>query len=300
MTSTTSERSRAVKPVTEYGPLVVFFGAYVLSDLITATAALMIATLAALVLSYAVSRRVPLMPLITAGVVGVFGGLTIWLNDETFIKLKPTIVQGLIAAVLLGGLAFGRSLLKPVLGSAWQMNDEGWRRLTFRFGIFFVAMALLNEAVWRTQSTDFWVSFKVFGIMGLTFLFILTQLPMLNRHHAGTPAPGPAKARIDRRGIRAISPLHAAAEPTTGATMFIQTEQTPNPASLKFSPGANDHGQGDGPFRTSRDRRVLASGDAAVRHRGGDGGLFRRRFRQRHQGRRGRVVCAQAVDFSAP
>ena len=190
MTSTTSERSRAVKPVTEYGPLVVFFGAYVLSDLITATAALMIATLAALALSYAVSRRVPLMPLITAGVVGVFGGLTIWLNDETFIKLKPTIVQGLIAAVLLGGLAFRRTLLKPVLGAAWQMNDEGWRRLTFRFGIFFVAMALLNEAVWRTQSTDFWVSFKVFGIMGLTFLFILTQLPMLNRHHAGTPASG--------------------------------------------------------------------------------------------------------------
>ena len=147
MTTTTSERNRAVKPVTEYGPLVVFFGAYVLFDLITATAALMIATAAALALSYAVSRRVPLMPLITAGVVGVFGGLTLWLNDETFIKLKPTIVQGLIAAVLLGGLAFRRTFLKPVLGAAWQMNDEGWRRLTFRFGIFFVAMALLNEAV---------------------------------------------------------------------------------------------------------------------------------------------------------
>ncbi len=190
MPTTTSERNRAVKPVTEYGALVVFFGAYVLFDLITATAALMIATAAALALSYAVSRRVPLMPLITAGVVGVFGGLTLWLNDETFIKLKPTIVQGLIAAVLLGGLAFRRSLLKPVLGAAWQMNDEGWRRLTFRFGIFFVAMALLNEAVWRTQSTDFWVSFKVFGIMGLTFLFILTQLPLLNRHHIGTPASG--------------------------------------------------------------------------------------------------------------
>ena len=190
MTTTTSERNRAVKPVTEYGPLVVFFGAYVLFDLITATAALMIATAAALALSYAVSRRVPLMPLITAGVVGVFGGLTLWLNDETFIKLKPTIVQGMIAAVLLGGLAFRRTFLKPVLGAAWQMNDEGWRRLTFRFGIFFVAMALLNEAVWRTQSTDFWVSFKVFGIMGLTFLFILTQLPLLNRHHIGTPASG--------------------------------------------------------------------------------------------------------------
>ena len=188
--TTASDSGGAVKPVTEYGPLVVFFGAYLLSDLITATAALMIATAAALALSYAVSRRVPLMPLITAGVVGVFGGLTLWLNDETFIKLKPTIVQGMIAAVLLGGLAFRRSLLKPVLGAAWRMTDEGWRRLTFRFGLFFVAMALLNEAVWRTQSTDFWVSFKVFGIMGLTFLFILTQLPLLNRHQLGTPAAG--------------------------------------------------------------------------------------------------------------
>ncbi|MDE0060204.1 MAG: septation protein A [Defluviicoccus sp.] len=182
--TTATGPARAVKPVTEYGPLAVFFVAYVLSDLIAATAALMIATAAALALSYAVSRQVPLMPLITAGVVGVFGGLTLWLNDETFIKVKPTIVQGLIAAVLLGGLAFRRPLLKPVLGAAWQMNDEGWTRLTFRFGIFFVAMALLNELVWRTQSTDLWVSFKVFGIMGLSFAFILTQLPLLNRYRA--------------------------------------------------------------------------------------------------------------------
>ena len=96
----------------------------------------------------------------------------------------------MISAILLGGLAFGHSLLKPVLGAAWQMNDEGWRRLTFRFGVFFAAMALLNEAVWRTQSTDFWVSFKVFGIMGLTFVFILTQLPLLNRHRIADPAAG--------------------------------------------------------------------------------------------------------------
>lgn len=190
MTIANAERTGVVKPVAEYGPLIVFFGAYVFADLITATAALMIATAAALALSYAVDRRVPLMPLITAGVVGVFGGLTLWLNDETFIKLKPTIVQAMISAVLLGGLVFGRSLLKPVLGAAWQMNEEGWRLLTLRFGVFFAAMALLNELVWRTQSTDFWVSFKVFGIMGLTFAFILTQLPLLNRYRVADPAAG--------------------------------------------------------------------------------------------------------------
>ena len=190
MTIANAERTGVVKPVAEYGPLIVFFGAYVFADLITATAALMIATAAALALSYAVDRRVPLMPLITAGLVGVFGGLTLWLNDETFIKLKPTIVQAMISAVLLGGLVFGRSLLKPVLGAAWQMNEEGWRLLTLRFGVFFAAMALLNELVWRTQSTDFWVSFKVFGIMGLTFVFILTQLPLLNRYRVADPAAG--------------------------------------------------------------------------------------------------------------
>ena len=190
MTIANAERTGVVKPVAEYGPLIVFFGAYVFADLITATAALMIATAAALALSYAVDRRVPLMPLITAGVVGVFGGLTLWLNDETFIKLKPTIVQATISAVLLGGLVFGRSLLKPVLGAAWQMNEEGWRLLTLRFGVFFAAMALLNELVWRTQSTDFWVSFKVFGIMGLTFAFILTQLPLLNRYRLADPSAG--------------------------------------------------------------------------------------------------------------
>ena len=171
-----------VKPVSGYGPIVAFFIAYYLRDLYVATVALMAATAVALALSLVVNRRVPVMPLITAGVVGVFGGLTLALNDETFIKLKPTIVQALIGAILLGGLLFGRSLLKPVMGSAWPMDDAGWRKLTRNFGFFFLAMAVANEAVWRTQTTDFWVNFKVFGIMGLTFAFSLTQIPVLNRH----------------------------------------------------------------------------------------------------------------------
>ncbi len=172
-----------LKPLTEYGPLVVFFVAYyVQKDLFVATAGLMIATAISLALSLIMIRKVPLMPLITAVIVGVFGGLTLLLNDETFIKLKPTIVQALFAVILLGGLAFGKALLKPVMGSAWPMDDTGWRRLTLNFGLFFAAMAVLNEVVWRTQSEEFWVNFKVFGLMGLTFLFVLTQLPLMNRH----------------------------------------------------------------------------------------------------------------------
>ncbi len=184
-----------LKPASDYGPIAVFFAAYVLSDLLWATGALMAATAVALALSLAIARRVPLMPLITAGVVAVFGGLTLALQDETFIKMKPTIVQVLFAVVLLGGLAAGRPLLKPLMGAAWSMDDQGWRKLTFRFGIFFLAMAGLNEAVWRTQSTDFWVTFKVFGILGLTLLFALSQTPLMRRHHLAEEAEslaGPA------------------------------------------------------------------------------------------------------------
>ena len=187
-------QSPSVKAASEYGPILVFFAAYMLGDLFVATAALMAATAIALAVSYALDRRVPMMPLITACVVGVFGGLTLWLNDETFIKLKPTIVQGLIAAVLFGGLACGKPLLRPLMGAAWPMNEEGWRRLTLRFALFFTAMAALNELVWRTQTTDVWVSFKVFGLMGLTFAFVLAQLPLLNRHRV---ADRPANAGGD-------------------------------------------------------------------------------------------------------
>ncbi len=172
-----------VKPATDYGPLIVFFLAYMRFDLMVATAALMAATVVALAIALWLERRVPMMPVITAVVVGVFGGLTLWFNDETFIKLKPTIVQGLMSAVLLGGLVFGKALLKPVMGTAWPMDDVGWRRLTLRFGCFFAAMAVVNEIVWRTQSTDTWVTFKVFGLMGLTFVFGMFQIPLLNRHH---------------------------------------------------------------------------------------------------------------------
>ncbi len=171
-----------LKPTVEYGPIAVFFLVYLNWGLLAATAALMAATAVALGLSLALTRRLPWLPLITAAVVGVFGGLTLWFENEIFIKLKPTIVQGLFAAVLLGGLALRRPLLKPLLGAAWPMDEVGWRRLSLRFALFFAVMAGVNEVVWRTQSTDVWVMFKVFGIIGLTFLFALTQLPLMTRH----------------------------------------------------------------------------------------------------------------------
>jgi intracellular septation protein len=171
-----------LKPVTDYGPLAVFFGVYLKWGLMPATAALIAATVVALVISLIMVRRVPLMPLITAIVVGVFGGLTLWLHDDTFIKMKPTIVQAILGAILLGGLVVGKPLLKPVMGTAWNMDEAGWRKLTLRFALFFLAMAVLNEFVWRTQSTDFWVNFKVFGLFGLTMVFSLAQMPLLQRH----------------------------------------------------------------------------------------------------------------------
>jgi intracellular septation protein len=179
----TSKSARSwLKPAVDYGPLAVFFLCYVAFGLMTATAALIAASVVALGLAWVLERRVPLIPLITAAVVAVFGGLTLWLQDETFIKIKPTIVQLLFTAILLGGLAFGRPLLKPLLGSMMPpMSDAAWRQFTLRYALFFAAMAGLNELVWRTQSTDFWVTFKVFGLSGLTFLFILTQLPFVAR-----------------------------------------------------------------------------------------------------------------------
>ena len=184
---------RWLKPATDIGPIAVFFVAYLKFGLLPATAALIAATAAALLLSLVVAGRVPLVPLVTAGVVGLFGGLTILLNDETFIKLKPTIVQGLFALVLFGGFALGRSPLKRLFGTAWSMDDTGWRWLGLRFAGYFAVMALLNEIVWRTQTTDFWVSFKVFGIMGLTMVFTLAQMPLIRRHRLReTPSDGAA------------------------------------------------------------------------------------------------------------
>ena len=171
-----------LKLASELGPLAVFFVFNARADLFTATAAFMVATVAALTLSFALVRRVPVMPLVSGVVVVVFGGLTLLLHDEVFIKLKPTMVNALFAAILLGGLAVGRSPLALVLGTVIRLDAGGWRALTLRWGLFFVAMAITNEIVWRLFSTDTWVSFKVFGVMPITILFALAQIPLMQRH----------------------------------------------------------------------------------------------------------------------
>jgi intracellular septation protein len=171
-----------LKLALDLGPLLLFFFVNGRAGLYAATAAFMIAVVIAMGMSWALTRHIPVMAIVSAVVVIVFGGLTLFLQDETFIKLKPTIIYVLFGGLLLGGLAFGRSLLAMVLDSVFELDAQGWRKLTWRWALFFLALAVLNEAVWRTQSTDFWVSFKVFAILPLTFLFAALQFPLMRRH----------------------------------------------------------------------------------------------------------------------
>ncbi len=147
-----------------------------------ATALFMAATVIALVISWSMTRTLPIMPLVSGIVVLVFGALTLWLHNDTFIKMKPTIVNTLFGAILLGGLFFGKSLLGYVFDSAFRLDAEGWRKLTLRWGLFFIFLAIVNEIVWRNFSTDAWVSFKVWGIMPITIVFTLLQMPLIQKH----------------------------------------------------------------------------------------------------------------------
>ena len=171
-----------LKLALELGPLVLFFFANYKFGIFPATGVLMVSVVVALAVSYTLTKRIPVMPLVTAVAVLLFGGLTFYFNDDHFIKIKPTIVNSIFGATLLGGLAFGKPLLPVVLDSVLKLTDAGWRKLTFRWGLFFFILAALNEIVWRTQGNDFWVSFKVFGIMPLTLLFTLTQVPLIMKY----------------------------------------------------------------------------------------------------------------------
>jgi intracellular septation protein len=180
--------SGGVRLLVEMGPLVAFFVANSRGGIYLATKVFMVAILISLAASWFTERRLPVMPLVTAAFVLVFGGLTLYLEDDLFIKLKPTLVNALFGTTLLGGLVFGRSFLKPVFGPSFELSDRGWRVLTLRWGIFLLALAVLNEIVWRNFTTDQWVAFKTFGIVPLTIVFSMFQLPIINRHQAGEEA----------------------------------------------------------------------------------------------------------------
>lgn len=174
---------KLVKTLVDYGPLVAFFITYwQTGDLIDATKVIMATTVLAIAISYVITRHVPLMPLVTATVIGIFGGLTIYLNDETFIKMKPTIIQTAFSLILGIGLMLKRTWIKHIFGGAMVMPDWAWKTLTLRYILFFLFSATLNEIVWRTQNTDFWVNFKVFGLLGLTLAFTSTQIPFMTRN----------------------------------------------------------------------------------------------------------------------
>ncbi|MCC7346875.1 MAG: septation protein A [Variibacter sp.] len=174
----------------DLGPLALFFFVNGRWGIFAGTGVFMAAALAAIVVSYALTRHLPIMAMVSAVVVLVFGGLTLALHDETFIKLKPTIIYLLFAALLLGGLAFGKSLLALVLDAMLELDAEGWRKLTLRWGLFFVVLAGLNEIVWRTQTTDFWIGFKAFTVF-LSFVFAAAQYPLMKRHALpGSPLRG--------------------------------------------------------------------------------------------------------------
>lgn len=185
-------RPQLIKIALELGPLVVFFLVNANTDIFAATAWFMGAMVVSLALSWFILKRVAVMPLVTGVVVLIFGSLTLYLQDDTFIKMKPTIVNSLFGAVLLGGLIFGQSLLRYVFGDVYRLKPRGWLVLTLRWGIFFFVLAALNEIIWRTFDTNTWVAFKVWGIMPLTVVFSMFQLPVL-KDYAPDPEPPAAQ-----------------------------------------------------------------------------------------------------------
>jgi intracellular septation protein len=192
----TELKPQVIKMALELGPLVVFFIVNARADIFTGTAWFMGAMVISLALSWLLLKKIAVMPLVTGVVVLIFGGLTLWLHDDTFIKMKPTVINSLFGAVLLGGMLFRQSLLKYVFGDVYKLKPEGWTILTLRWGLFFFFLAILNEVVWRTQSTDFWVAFKVWATMPLTIVFAALQLPVLTKY-----APEPVKP------IEAVTPI---------------------------------------------------------------------------------------------
>jgi len=191
-----------MKQALEFGPLLLFFGVYYFSDpdtaFFTATAVLIVASVITLGISRIMFGKIPMMPLVSTGLIVIFGGLTLFLQDKTFVKMKPTIVYLLFASILIIGLIMRKPLIKYVLGQAIQMKESGWTALTYRWAAFFAAMAVLNEVIWRNFSESFWVNFKVFGALPLTLLFGMCMIPLMQRHGFEL-VPDESKSESDER-----------------------------------------------------------------------------------------------------
>ena len=170
------------KLLIDIGPLAVFFIFYTRSGLQASILPLMVATVIAVLFSYILEKKIPIMPTVGAGIVLLFGGLTIYFDNDIFFKMKPTIINVLFAIILYGGILLNKPLLKYLLGAALKLEEAGWKILTQLWIGFFIALAVLNETVWRTQSTDVWVNFKVFGILPITFIFTMTQFPLIKKY----------------------------------------------------------------------------------------------------------------------
>jgi intracellular septation protein len=181
------ELPQGLKMALDFAPLAAFFVTYKLGGMYWATGVLMGLTLVTLVMSYVMTGKFAKFPLYSALLVGVLGGLTLYFQDGTFVKMKPTAVNLLFAAVLGGGLYFNRIFLKDLLGSTMELPDAAWRQLTVRWAGFFVALAVLNEFVWRSMSEEAWVNFKVFGLLGLTIVFAAANTPFMMKHMTEKP-----------------------------------------------------------------------------------------------------------------
>ena len=174
-----------LKFITDFGPLLIFFTIYYKSgnNLSAAIPPLIISTLIAVVIMYVVEKKIPYVPLIGAVVISLFGGLTLYFNNPIFIYMKPTIVNLIFAAILLiSNLHFNKNYLKLFLQTAFQLNDEGWKKLNLRLAYFFIFLAIINEVVWRTQPETTWVNFKVWGMLPITIIFTAMQLPLINKY----------------------------------------------------------------------------------------------------------------------
>ena len=174
-----------IKFITDFGPLLVFFTIYYKSvkDLQVAIPPFVIATIFALTIVWFLEKKIPMVPLISGILITFFGGLTIYFDDPIFIYIKPTIINILFGIGLIFGRYFTKEpVLKKMLGKSLSLSDEGWKILNQRWVFFFFGLAILNEIIWRTQSEEFWVNFKVWGILPITFLFTAFQIGIINKH----------------------------------------------------------------------------------------------------------------------